>query len=126
LFEVNIKEPIVAQLTGLTSAVMPEHGKSFVYSGKFIEKEDTCLSLSLKEKAKLLAPQEAGTMRMEPIMWYRTTKISTQWTDYTNVHDNSWDALRFKPKRPVWFLGFGSLKNFDAKFFAFEVKYRVS
>lgn len=63
--------------------------------------------------------------KFEPVMWYRTKKTSCEWSDYTSLDTTEFDALCFKAKRDVYFLGCGMLKNYNNNEFVLEMKYRV-
>lgn len=75
--------------------------------------EDTVLSTNMTDQSTVLIISEGGSRRIQPIMWFRTKKTAIQWSDYTNVNTEYWDALRFRAKRDVYFCGCGMIKTYD-------------
>lgn len=64
--------------------------------------------------------------KMEPLIWFRSKRSNIEWSDYTNLSTEDWDALMFKAKRDVYFLGVGMMKNYDGAEFVLEIQYRVT
>jgi len=89
--------------------------------------EDTPLSVGMQDKTKLMILATGGPMgKMEPLIWFRSKRSNIEWSDYTNLSTEDWDALMFKAKRDVYFLGVGMMKNYDGAEFVLEIQYRVT
>jgi hypothetical protein len=73
-----------------------------IYKGDLVKKEDTYL--------KKLVPSHTSTIfliagSLQPQKWKRFGRMVT--TDYFYMSETYWDAIMFKPKMDIFFLGFG-------------------
>ena len=55
--------------------------------------------------------------------WKRFPKIEVH--DYFYMSDNYPDAIAFRPKKNVYFLGFGFLNQYEKKDFKIKFKYNI-
>lgn len=79
----------------------------------------------MTNNARILIIVSGSVGKIEPVMWFRTKKTSIEWSDYTNLSTDSWDGLKFKAKRNVYFCGVGMAKNYEDQDFVLEIKYRI-
>ena len=79
----------------------------------------------MTNNARLMILASGSVGKIEPVMWLRTKRTSIEWSDYTNLSTSSWDALKFKAKKNVYFCGVGMIKNYDGQDFSLEIKYRI-
>lgn len=59
----------------------------------------------------------------ESKIWKRFAKFEQG--DYIYMYDSNWDAIIYKPKVDIYFLGFGLTKTYENKNFTLVFKYYV-
>lgn len=55
--------------------------------------------------------------------WKRFPKV--EFNSYFYMSDSYYDAVMFKPKRDIYFLGFGFLNQYEKKEFKLKFKYNI-
>lgn len=60
---------------------------------------------------------------MKPICWVRFPEF--YYTDYFCMNPRYWDAVVFKPKRNVWFFGWGILANYNNKDMKIKFQWKI-
>jgi hypothetical protein len=74
-----------------------------LYKGELIKNEETFFKKLIKSGENFFLV--AGTL--EAKMWKRFPRMET--SDYFYMSDTYYDAVMFKPKKNIYFLGFGFL-----------------
>ncbi len=92
---------------------------SIVHKGELIKNEDSFLKRLIKSGENFILLSGG----FEAIMWKRFAK--TESSDYFYMSDSYYDAVAFKPKRDVHFLGFGFMNQYEKLDFKLKFKYNV-
>ena len=80
-------------------------GNLITPSGSLIDKEDTCDTLNLDEKATILMSDSAAGNKFK--RWWRTDcKKQENWQHTNSLHNGYWDALKLTAKMPCVLGGF--------------------
>jgi hypothetical protein len=99
-------------------------GGSLMFGGKIIEKPEdvTFIQENVLDGAKLALIQASSCA--EPIMWKRFSHI--YYNDYYNLRVTpSFDAVCFKPKRNVYFHGFGLISHYHKSDMVYNICWAI-
>jgi len=94
------------------------------YNGKLVEspKDTTFAKLFVKNNGKIAVVSAAGS-GLQPIMWVRFPEF--YYTDYFYMNTRYWDAVVFKPKRTIWFFGWGLFANYNGKDIKVKIQWKI-
>jgi len=104
-FKVSIDAPILEQVTNLFGA-MGVSVDALLFREKFIDKEETCLSLRLRSGEMFLAAN-GGNFGGPVMRWDRCEVMKVSLSSSWYVSDTNWDSVLFVPQRKVRIRGFG-------------------
>ncbi len=92
---------------------------SIIYKGEVIKKDETFLKKSILQDSSFLLLSGS----LEVIKWKRFRNLET--SDYFYMSDTYFDAVVFKPKIDVYFLGFGLFKHYEGATYTLTFKYSI-
>lgn len=92
---------------------------NIVYKGEVIQGKDTYLKRLVLQNDKFLLMSGS----FEAKKWKRFKRIEI--SDYFYMSDTYYDAVAFKPKRSIFFLGFGMIQHYEKKEFKLKFKYKI-
>ncbi len=90
-----------------------------IYKNEIVKGEDTFFKRMVKSGESFLLM--GGTF--EPKLWKRFPRIENG--DYFYMSDSYYDAVIFKPKCDIYFLGFGILNQYEKKEFKLFFKFKI-
>ena len=76
----------------------------------------------VKNNGKIAVVSAAGSS-LKPIMWVRFPEF--YYTDYFYMNTRYWDAVIFKPKRNIWFFGWGLFANYNGKDIKVKIQWKI-
>jgi len=117
----HIQVGIHDKLTSLKDYFAVKSGGALntIYKGEIAKSEDTFYKRMVKSGELFLLISGS----FEGKRWRRFPKCET--TDYFYMSDTYYDAVIFKPKCDVYFLGFGFLNQYEKKDFKLKFKYNA-
>jgi hypothetical protein len=118
--KVNINEKIFEQVDPLVNACF-DAGGSLLTSGTQISKEDTFVSLSMKNECRLIS---YGMGSVTGIPWKRS-KINYD-NSYQRLNDDKWESLKWIARRNVLFTGLMWFREYNAKDFMLKIKWKIN
>lgn len=90
-----------------------------IYKNDLIKGDETFFKRMIKSGEHILLM--GGTF--EPKVWKRFPRVESG--DYFYMSDNYYDAVIFKPKCDIYFLGFGVLNQYEKKDFKLFFKFKI-
>ena len=92
-------------------------GLNTIYKNEIIKSEETYFKKGIKSGDQFMLISGS----FEAKKWKRFPRVEL--TDYFYMSETCYDAVVFKPKMDIFFLGFGFLNQYEKKNFKLKFKY---
>jgi hypothetical protein len=92
-------------------------GLNTIYKGELVKNDETYLKRLIKQYENFILISGS----FEAKKWKRFPRIDPE--EYFYMSDTYYDAVIFKPKIDIYFLGFGSMNQYEKKEFKLFFKY---